>query len=39
MRMAVVLNAIDNFLFVVYKFPEFIRWFARADYIIIDGVV
>ncbi len=39
MRMAVVLNAIDNYLFVVYKFPEFIRWFARADYIIIDGVV
>ncbi len=39
MRMIVVLNAIDNYLFVVYKLPEFLRWFARTDYIIIDGVV
>lgn len=39
MRMIVVLNAIDNYLFIVYKLPEFFVRFARTDYIIIDGVV
>jgi hypothetical protein len=38
-RLIVVINAIDDYLFLIYNVPEFFRWFARTDYIIIDGVV